>query len=77
MTIAVVRVTAVEIPTRVLVFGMVRPDGTIDGPELHDVAEACGALDRYRGLSYPFRVSRAGAEHRETPADSVHSLTYF
>lgn len=42
MTIAVVRVTAVEIPTRVLVFGMVRPDGTIDGPELHDVAEACG-----------------------------------
>ncbi len=43
----------------------------------HDVAEECGALDRYQGLGYPFRVSRAGAEHRETPADSVHSLTHF
>ncbi len=42
MTMAVVRTTAVEIPTRVLVFGMARPDGTIDGAELHRVAEACG-----------------------------------
>lgn len=29
------------IPTRVLVFGMARPDDTIDGGDLHDVAEAC------------------------------------
>ena len=36
------RVTAVEVPTRVLVFGMARPDGTIDGAELHAVAAACG-----------------------------------
>jgi phenylacetic acid degradation operon negative regulatory protein len=42
---AVVRVTAVEIPTRVLVFGMARPDGTIDGPELYRVADACGHSD--------------------------------
>lgn len=42
---SVVRVTAVEIPTRVLVFGMARPDGTIDGPELYRVAEACGHTD--------------------------------
>lgn len=42
MTMTVVHVTTVEIPTRVLVFGMVRPDGTIDGPELHRVADACG-----------------------------------
>jgi phenylacetic acid degradation operon negative regulatory protein len=42
---AVVRVTAVEIPTRVLVFGMVRPDGSIDGPDLYGVAEACGHTD--------------------------------
>jgi phenylacetic acid degradation operon negative regulatory protein len=41
----VVRVTAVEIPTRVLVFGMARPDGSIDGPELYDVADACGHTD--------------------------------
>ncbi len=50
-------------------------DGT--GQVGHDVAQECGALDRYTGLSYPFRVSRAGAEHRETAADSVHSLTHF
>ena len=37
----VVRVTAVEVPTRVLVFGMARPDGTIDAGELYDVAAAC------------------------------------
>ncbi len=43
----------------------------------HDVAEECGALDRYTGLAYPHRVSRAGAEHRDTRADSVHSLTHF
>ncbi len=45
VSMTVVRVTAVEIPTRVLVFGMARPDGTIDGPELYDVAEACGHTD--------------------------------
>jgi phenylacetic acid degradation operon negative regulatory protein len=42
---AVVRVTAVEIPTRVLVFGMARPDGTIAAGELYDVAAACGQSD--------------------------------
>ncbi|HEX2577842.1 MAG TPA: PaaX family transcriptional regulator C-terminal domain-containing protein, partial [Aquihabitans sp.] len=36
------RVTAVEVPTRVLVFGMTRPDGSIDAAELYDVAAACG-----------------------------------
>ncbi|MEZ5183689.1 MAG: PaaX family transcriptional regulator C-terminal domain-containing protein [Acidimicrobiales bacterium] len=36
------RVTAVEVPTRVLVFGMARADGTISGAELYDVADACG-----------------------------------
>ncbi len=41
------------------------------------IAEEMGAAERYTGLSYPFRVSRAGAEHRATPADSVHSLTHF
>lgn len=39
---AVVRVTAVEVPTRVLVFGMARADGTISAAELYDVADACG-----------------------------------
>lgn len=41
----VVRVTAVEIPTRVLVFGMARSDGSIASDELYDVAAACGQSD--------------------------------
>lgn len=45
VSMTVVRATAVEIPTRVLVFGMARPDGSIDGPELYDVANACGHTD--------------------------------
>lgn len=40
-TIAVVRATTVVIPTRVLVFGMARPDDSIDAGDLYDVAEAC------------------------------------
>lgn len=38
----VVLPTPVEIPTRVLIFGMARPDGTILAEELYPVAEACG-----------------------------------
>jgi phenylacetic acid degradation operon negative regulatory protein len=41
----VVRITAVEIPTRVLVFGMARADGSIASAELYDVAAACGHSD--------------------------------
>lgn len=41
----VVRVTAVEVPTRVLVFGMARADGSIAADELYDVAAACGQSD--------------------------------
>ena len=41
----VVRITAVEIPTRVLVFGMARADGSIAAAELYDVAAACGQSD--------------------------------
>lgn len=41
----VVRITTVEIPTRVLVFGMARADGSIAADELYDVAEACGQSD--------------------------------
>ncbi len=41
----VVRITAVEIPTRVLVFGMARADGSIAADELYDVADACGQSD--------------------------------
>ena len=41
------------------------------------VARESGAEDRYTGVTYPFQVSRAGAEHRATPGDSVHSLTHF
>jgi phenylacetic acid degradation operon negative regulatory protein len=33
---------AAEVPTRVLVLGMVRQDGSLEAQELYDVAEACG-----------------------------------
>lgn len=39
---AVVLPTPVEVPTRVLVFGMARADGSIPAAELYPVAEACG-----------------------------------
>jgi len=38
----VVALTTVEIPTRILVFGMAHEDGTIRASELLPVAEACG-----------------------------------
>ncbi len=38
----VVLPTPVEVPTRVLVFGMARPDGSIHAAELYPVADACG-----------------------------------
>lgn len=40
-------------------------------------ADRVGATDRVDIAHYPFDVSRCGAEHLETPADSVHSLTHF
>jgi len=41
------------------------------------VAADVNASDRFTGTTYPFRVSRAGAEHLATAPDSVHSLTHF
>ena len=73
----VVRVTAVEVPTRVLVFGMARPDGSISAAELYDVAEACGQSDEQvrsclRRLTAEGLVVREGngrqAVFRTTPA---------
>ena len=54
-------------------------NGSDDGtPELAaSLAADAGAVDRVRVLEYPFDVSRCGPEHLGTPADSVHSLTYF
>jgi phenylacetic acid degradation operon negative regulatory protein len=37
-----VRPTTVEIPTRLLVFGMTQANGNVDASELYDVAGACG-----------------------------------
>src|SRR5947199_579873 len=34
--------TTVEIPTRLLVFGMTQANGNVDASELYDVAGACG-----------------------------------
>ncbi|GCD90330.1 glycosyltransferase [Nocardioides sp. LS1] len=50
-------------------------DGT--GEVALEVARSVGAEDRFTLATYPFNVSRAGAEHLRTPADSVHSLTHF
>jgi glycosyltransferase involved in cell wall biosynthesis len=60
---------------RVVLIDNASTDGT---PELaRRVAEEAGAGERLDVFEYPFRVSRCGAEHLETPARSVHSLTYF
>ncbi len=79
----VVRVTAVEVPTRVLVFGMARPDGSIAAAELYDVAEACGQSDEQvrsclRRLVAEGLLAREGsgrtATYRSTPAgDALRS----
>jgi glycosyltransferase involved in cell wall biosynthesis len=50
-------------------------DGTAD--VARDVAAEAGAEDRLEVHSYPFSVARCGDEHLGTPAESVHSLTYF
>lgn len=79
----VVRVTAVEVPTRVLVFGMARPDGTISAADLYDVAQACGQSDEQlrsclRRLASEGLLKREGngrqATFRTTPAGDVLRL---
>jgi glycosyltransferase involved in cell wall biosynthesis len=50
-------------------------DGTAQVAE--GVAKAEGAGDRLEVIEYPFEIARCGAEHLETPPDSIHSLTYF
>jgi phenylacetic acid degradation operon negative regulatory protein len=78
-----VRVTAVEVPTRVLVFGMARPDGTIDAGELYRVAAACGQTSEQvrscvRRLLTEGLLLREGngrtATFRTTPAGDVLRL---
>jgi len=61
---AVVRATAVEVPTRVLVFGMARPDGTINAAEVYDVAEACDQTSE-QVRSCLRRLVSEGLLHRE------------
>ncbi len=61
--------------TRVLVVDNGSSDGTPD--VARSVAAQLGAADRLDVVTYPFAVSRCGTEHLNTPADSVHSLTYF
>jgi phenylacetic acid degradation operon negative regulatory protein len=79
----VVRVTAVEVPTRVLVFGMARPDGTIPAGELYDVAAACDLTDEQvrsclRRLLAEGLLEREGAGRsatfRTTPAGDMLRL---
>ncbi len=41
--------TTVEIPTRILILGMTREDGSLEAGELHEVAEACSlSVDQVR-----------------------------
>ncbi len=76
-------VTAVEVPTRVLVFGMARPDGTIDAGQLYDVAAACDQSDEQvrsclRRLLSEGLLERNGsgrtATFKTTPAGDVIRL---
>lgn len=60
---------------RVIVVDNGSTDGTPD--VARETADRSGAADRLELRSYPFTVSRCGPEHLATPADSVHSLTYF
>lgn len=73
----VVPPTPVEVPTRVLVFGMARADGSILAEELYPVAEACGQgaeqlRSCLRRLVAEKLLTREGtgrtAVHRTTPA---------
>ncbi len=50
-------------------------DGTADVARA--TAERHGAADRLTVTSYPFDVSRCGAEHLATPELSLHNLAYF
>jgi hypothetical protein len=61
--------------SRVLIVDNGSSDGTPDISR--SVAAQAGAADRLDVVTYPFAVSRCGTEHLNTPADSVHSLTYF
>ena len=50
-------------------------DGTSDAASA--IAAAQGLAEKFTGLTYPFDVARAGAEHLAVPERSVHSLAYF
>ncbi|RYP83167.1 hypothetical protein EKO23_19745 [Nocardioides guangzhouensis] len=54
-------------------------NGSIDGtPDLaRTIADHHGLGHRLDVTSYPFPVSRCGAEHLATPANSVHSLVHY
>jgi phenylacetic acid degradation operon negative regulatory protein len=76
----VVAVTTVEIPTRILVFGMAHDDGTVVAAELFPVAEACGQSSEQvrsclRRLVQEGLFEREGtgreARFRSTPAGLV------
>ena len=67
----VVRISTVEVPTRTLVFGMARPDGSVDAGDLYDVAAACGHSDEQvrsclRRLVAEGLMERAGSGRRAT-----------
>jgi glycosyltransferase involved in cell wall biosynthesis len=64
-----------EAVQHVVVVDNLSDDGTLEVAAR--VAAEVGASDRLTATTYPFRVSRAGAEHLATPPDSVHSLTHF
>ena len=73
----VVRLTAVEIPTRVLVFGMARADGSIAAAELYDVAEACGQSDEQVRSCLRRLVTEGLLERDGTGRSAVFRTTPF
>lgn len=42
-----------------------------------EIATRHGLADRLRVVEYPYRLSRCGPEHLDTPPESTHSLVWF
>lgn len=64
--------TTVSIPTRMLVLGMAREDGTIHADELYEVAEACGQSAEQIRSCLRRLVSDGDYERQGTGRDAVY-----
>lgn len=75
MTIAVVMDPTVSIPTRMLVRGLTREDGSIHATELYDVAERCGHSTEQVRSCLRRLVNDGEYQRRGTGRDAVYQVT--